>query len=203
MGKLDEAVDSDGINDDSSTCSEEYDRLCARCGKGFLMPTIEEDYDGDRCDMCGSPHHPDCQQICHDLRGESSLCVYCVGERQQDPQSIVGDFRIAPISFWQKLYSPFFLRGNVQVAGTSRPCEEPSEGSGNVFQPLDHFLDYIMRFLDGEHSKSTNLPEQARSKILQKVKVALAWKAQSRLPHEVNAKLAELNFIMSGTVRHL
>merc|ERR1712008_470644 len=113
----------------SVDASDDYDLVCTRCGNLFLQPSSGHTYDGDRCDTCASPHHPECLRTHHDLRGEWSLCKDCIETRIQDGVSIVGDFRRLPKSFWQRLHGKFST-GVGDAAQAAKP--ESGGDAGNT-----------------------------------------------------------------------
>ena len=67
-------------------------------------------------------------------------------------------------------------------------------------KPLDSTLDFVMRSLEGEHAKSKTITEIVRSSILERVKEAMTWKQQLRSQEEIEAKVFEMNAMMSDIV---
>ena len=70
----------------------------------------------------------------------------------------------------------------------------------HIMDPLENTLDYILRFVEGEHAKSDRLPEHDREQILFCVKATLSWKALPRTEEAVTRKIGELNEMMARTL---
>ena len=43
--------------------SSNYDKSCLARGQLFMLPSEGQDYNGDRCHVCASPHHADCMHV--------------------------------------------------------------------------------------------------------------------------------------------
>ena len=72
-----------------------------------------------------------------------------------------------------------------------------------VFKPLDVTLDYILKFLEGEHAKSVQVAPATRSTVLRCVKAAVVWKQTPRSSHEVENYNRKLNDLMSSVVKRM
>ena len=65
-------------------------------------------------------------------------------------------------------------------------------------------LDFILKFLEGEHVKSKRLTEANRSTVLGLVKSAISWKtAAPRSSQEVQEYIQKLNNVMGEIVRRM
>ena len=105
------------------------------------------------------------------------------------------------------------------LAWREMPQEEPSlpneaavfadsqdvaaDGQHEPFKSVDTVLDYIIKFLEGQHSKSGKVPLSDRTNVLHHVRSALQWKTHSRTTEEINAKVNELNQMMMDLVGKL
>ena len=94
---------------------------------------------------------------------------------------------------------PIDLQGQDSCAGgpAARTCQDA------VLQQLDATLDFVLKFLEGEHAKSGLLSKLDRAKVVQQVKLTLAWKLQGRTQLEVEARIQEINAMMSEIVQRL
>ena len=70
-------------------------------------------------------------------------------------------------------------------------------------QPLDDVLNFVVKFLEGEHPKSSSMSPGTRAMVFNMVKQTLAWKQTARKQDEVHAKILEINRIMSTVVAGL
>ena len=61
----------------------------------------------------------------------------------------------------------------------------------------------MLRFLEGEHSKSQRLAESDRSTVLSLVKPAMSWKTAQRSAKDIDKYTQNLNNVMSEIVRKL
>jgi len=169
---------------------------CCKCGKRFGAQTDPE-YEGDACDICGRYFHSTCLHELLDARGERSLCDECEQgttdiERAASPSAEVPAMarRSAPIA--------------APVASTEDIASEVCNiGEEDVLKPLNSTLDFILRFLEGEHAKSSKIHQSVRASILEEVKSAIAWKQQTHPKEKVQEKVAELNAMMGDIVRQL
>ena len=204
-----DAGDSD--TQDQNTLSDDYDISCTACGKAFILPSAEEEYDGDRCDTCGTPCHTYCLREVIELRGAWSLCSLCHGARLNDARTVVGDFRRVPAGFWHHLYKEFRFEdgGNATAQGqeAASPCSPDSSAApdaDSLFKPLDITLDYMLKFLEGEHVKSESISEKNRSTVLGLIKSAMSWKATTqRSSQDVREYTQKLNNVMGEIVRKM
>jgi len=190
-----------GEGDTSENASADYDEFCSGCGKPFRLPTLEADYDGDRCDLCGAPFHTECLQTHHDLKGEWQLCGSCIADRRRDACPISGDFRRLSACYWTHLYSKFDA---VAVARHSTDVYiVPPSPTLASFQSLDAALDHMLMFLEGQHAKSSNVPEDVRSTVLGCIKSAMAWKQTARSKQDIEKYVTMINGVMGEIVRKL
>ena len=73
----------------------------------------------------------------------------------------------------------------------------------DLCEQLDCTLDYIMKFLEGDHAKSANTFESTRTRILDRVKTTIQWRLQAPSHDEVQGEIACLNSMMSDIVAKL
>lgn len=73
----------------------------------------------------------------------------------------------------------------------------------DMFLPLDTTLEFIAKFLEGQHIESSQANAEMRSIILYHVDATLQWKCVPRSPEEVDAKVDELNDLMGKIVEIL
>ena len=78
-----------------------------------------------------------------------------------------------------------------------------ADGQHEPFKSVDTVLDYIIKFLEGQHSKSGKAPPSDRTNVLHHVRSALQWKTHSRTTEEITAKVNELNQMMMDLVGKL
>eukprot|EP00929_Paragymnodinium_shiwhaense_P115690 TRINITY_DN84715_c0_g1_i1.p1 TRINITY_DN84715_c0_g1~~TRINITY_DN84715_c0_g1_i1.p1 ORF type:complete len:384 (+),score=40.94 TRINITY_DN84715_c0_g1_i1:61-1152(+) len=192
----------------SSQYSESSDadsKVCANCGDAFGAQT-DEDRSHDRCDMCGAHLHVGCILTHHGLRGEYGLCAPCLSARRQSSILECADFRQIPPEAWSNIHRRFSPRQPDHHNGI-KPDHPDGESASSTdpcdLQPLDHCLDFILQFLEGGHVKSCRLPPNDREFVLSLVRDAMQWKLEPRSLAEVQAKVHELNGIMSGIVPNL
>ncbi len=82
-------------------------------------------------------------------------------------------------------------------------CADRMDSTADVFKPLDLCLEYMVRFLEGEHSKSEMMVPNVKDHVLKTVRDAMAWKLQVRTADQVRQKIDQLNENMSAIVQHL
>jgi hypothetical protein len=192
--------------------SSDYDHHCESCGKLFLRPP--EDYNGDRCDLCASPHHTECLHNIIDLHGEWFLCSDCLRDRTQASNCLRGDFRQTPKMFWQRLYSAFPSRNRNDASRSLEECtchdgatDKTAEQVDDEMQKHDEELivatgalqsrlDFMIQFLEGGHVKSSNPSENQRKFILDKVRETLTWRSQGQSSQAVQNKIQEIDDLM-------
>ena len=61
-----------------------------------------------------------------------------------------------------------------------KDATESLNNRGNVFEPLDTFLDHMVRFLEGDHVRSSQIYATQREQILGRINWACAWQGESR-----------------------
>ena len=76
-------------------------------------------------------------------------------------------------------------------------------GEKDLCEPLEITIDYMLRFLEGDHSRSQRLAESDRGTVLSLVKSAMSWKTAQRPAKEVEKYTQNLNNVMSEIVRKL
>jgi len=206
---------------------------CSRCGLDVVMDGINaiEEYECDMCDTCDAVLHTNCLQVLHTLRGEWSLCPTCLVQFQRSLRGDFRSIPDASWNRIYDMFSDGCQRGVRPVATgpnclqSPRVCQlegggtagadrdevdtqtatrsMPGEALGSNARRLDTTLDYILRFLEGDHAKSGSLTEQTKDDIMRHVKATLAWKRQARTCHEIEEKIAELNTMMMEIVSNL
>ena len=94
-----------------------------------------------------------------------------------------------------------------QTGPLSRPSDAKEENTldstADVFKPLDSCLEYMVRFLEGEHPKSEKIPPNVKDHVLKTVRDAMAWKLEARTADQVKQKIDQLNKKMLAIVQHL
>jgi len=206
----------------SSSDKDEREIPCAKCGQPLDESGVGREYNGDRCDTCDRYVHSRCLNDFQNFRGEWSLCDFCLDRFESTPglPSIRCDVRALPSSYWEKLYTKFCSqqplndpaigRGSPEARSHSKEefgendcnninskCDDNDVGMAAIFQPLDNVLDFVVKFLEGEHPKSSCMASDTRAMILAMVRQSLAWKTENRTADEVRAKVIEINHIMS------
>ena len=191
------------VEERSHTESDEYDKQCVACGIDFMQPSSSQDYDGDRCDICAAPHHPECMLVHVDLSGEWSLCASCLALRLKG-HGLACDFRAAPTSFWNLLYNKFKHINSSETRADSDAGLARSDVEDLVRQrkTLDTHLEYMVRYLEMTQGTST-VPDVVRNDILKVIQEACAWKKSPRSAEDVSAKITELGSFITETVSSL
>lgn len=191
------------------------------------------DYECDMCDRCDAVLHSRCLVPFINIHGEWSLCQGCLHRAQHGGGlcSIQCDLRTLPSAAWNNIYKLFSndtceleaadplhsrgtstenpsLRPGAAAAVTAKalPIEAGSIMSRkeeDIFKPLDSTLDFIVRFLEGEHTKSEKITQSMRESILKAVRSAMAWRRHDRSQEAVQHKVEELNTMMSRIVNQL
>ena len=154
--------------------------LCSQCG--LELPSLGDgDFDCDRCDKCGTFLHFECIHTSVDR--EWSLCRTC-----------------------------FHTHGHSATRDTQLECDKPaselqaSQASqlGEVqHTPLDVTLEYMVKFLEGDHAKSDQVSKAKRDEVLKHIRATMAWQSGPRSPTEVKAKGEELNNMMMEIVQQV
>ena len=192
----------DAAYSDSSD-TPENEIPCNRCGQPLDETCDGKDYDGDRCDTCDKYVHGRCLNKLLNLRGQWRLCDGCLAQFEVSPgvQSIRCDFRMLPSAYWTRLHAMF------QTGPLSRPSDAKEENTldstADVFKPLDSCLEYMVRFLEGEHPKSEKISPNVKDHVLKTVRDAMAWKLEARTADQVKQKIDQLNKKMLAIVQHL
>ena len=85
------------------------------------------------------------------------------------------------------------------------PLEMPQSTAAEQ-QPdarLDVTLEYTIRFLEGDHKKSSLISQSILTSVLEEIKTTMKWKEQPRAPHEIIERIDSLNGLMMETVSSL
>ena len=82
-------------------------------------------------------------------------------------------------------------------------CATAEEDATDLFKPLDTCLEYMVKFLEGEHAKSEKRPPNIKSHVLKTVRETMAWKSGDRTADQVKQKINQLNEKMSAIVQNL
>ena len=201
---------------DRSSCSSKPPSRCSECHEPFTESQLDEVYP-DRCDICNTFRHSSCLVACVNERGEWNVCSRCQWESNveflpADPKS-EAELECAAgasESGGSEVMNP---APSSTVARLSRGSQDPephrpapghtSIAEGSVFQPLDNVLEFVIKFLEGEHTKSSSLSSGTHALVLDMVKQTLAWKQTERDKDEVHAKVLEINQMMSTIVAGL
>ena len=164
-----------------SSINSSIPEACEQCGAAFASSQLCEDY-VDRCDKCGSFCHTECLHSAVDTKGDWNLCTACMSLQSPAQVSAIG--------------SAASITEDTEAISHSHVAEQPCVS-------LDVTLDYIVRFLEGDHAKSRSISQGTRSAVLEHVKDAIAWKAEDHTNEEIQQKAQELNAMMSKVVRNL
>ena len=92
---------------------------------------------------------------------------------------------------------------NHSAYGTASLKPKASQAEEDPCKPLETTLEYMVRFLEGEHTQSGNVSGPQREYILQHIKAAMDWKSRCRSTTEVQAKVEELNAMMIDIMQQL
>ena len=208
--------DADHGVEDSSECCSEIPSVCAECREPFAESQLEGGYP-DRCDICGAFCHSNCLVDCANNRGEWSVCSKCqwATVEQSIPSKPALDSE-AQVVIGLGSYES---NGNLNQSHSSTSAsldsfpkdlqahspthEDQGAGIPAAFQPLDDVLDFVVKFLEGEHAKSSCMSSDTRAMVLDMVKQTLAWKQMERTEDELHAKVSEINHVMSTVVAGL
>ena len=77
------------------------------------------------------------------------------------------------------------------------------QDAAKVFAPLALCLEYMVRFLEGDHTKSEQIPPNVRDHVLKLVRDAMAWKSTRRTAEQVQQKINQLSENISAIVQNL
>ena len=175
----------------SSRQSETHCSLC----KGALGYQSDTKHSGDACDLCAAVHHSECLLEALGPRGNYSLCHECLAQNASfsmaTPEEVAEHGEDERNCFETK---------EAMNAGNGWEGDAPAE---DAFKALDVTLDFIVKFLEGAHAKSTTISKDDRSAILQRVQSSLEWKKQWRSKHEVQTMVEDLNVMMTSIVRRI
>ena len=158
---------------------------------------------------CDNYVHGRCFSAFRNIQGECSLCDSCLTSLEKLPsvRSIRCDFRGLPAAYWEKLHVMFQTRPGISTKADA-PTEEPADVSpgtppDELFKPLDSTLDFIVKFLEGAHTKSARITPDTHSTVLRFVKAAMEWKQTPRSSQEVENYTNKLNDLMAAIVKQL
>ena len=156
---------------------------CERCGEGFAQSQLSDGY-ADRCDLFGGLLHTWC-------------VVCCSNESKGVPPATCSTEDPAPENCYGK-----GTNKTKEEQVHSAPLDSTSSGDGS-FGDLDTTLEYVIKFLEGDHAKSSQISGATRSSILSKVKDVLQWKKRPRTEPQISEHVAELNSMMMNKVARL
>ena len=71
------------------------------------------------------------------------------------------------------------------------------------FGSLDSTLNYLLKYLEGDHDKGSNITKDVRDKAFRLVKAGIAWKRQPRSKQEVDEFASTLNKLVGEVVSRL
>ena len=219
--------------DSNPSSAQDQLQPCSRCGLDVVMDGTNAigEYECDMCDTCDAVLHTNCLQVLHTLRGEWSVCPTCLVRFQHSIKCDLRSMPAASWNRIYDLFSDGRQR-DVCLTATGPNCLQtlrvcagesggnsgadrdeietqtatrsmPGEALESNARRLDTTLDYILRFLEGDHAKSGSLTEQIKDDVMHRIKATLAWKRQGRTGHEIEEKVAELNSMMMEIVSKL
>ena len=196
--QLDELADQvlGTIQDSSSESNAE--EICTECREAMANTQLDEQLSADQCDKCHRLHHACCLTSYTSMSGEWILCKICGQEYAQElqlKQMVDDDALVQPWVNSEDVQSP----KPAQTLEASR-SEAPEGDCEKAMVTLQSRLDYMLKFVEGQHVMSCSISTTDRNSIVSKVKSTLAWKLQTRQAAEIQAATQELDAMMTTIV---
>ena len=176
---------------------------CAECGQPFGEQLSEQV--SDACDLCGDPLHSTCLLDCEGPRGEYSLCRKCLQQREEFSLSTPAPSEVLeskPLRMDSMDYGPNdVLLDGVQGLDASDHDEAKADTTSPEGEALESRLDYMAKFLEGQHEKSDRITPTLRGKVLGSVKQAMDWRKRHRTAEQIAFKIQELDSMMMDVMK--
>ena len=183
--------------DESNGDNANDDLVCGSCSKSMGFQ-FEADHEGDACDICAAVHHTSCLETVVDDCAERLICGACL-EQHVAPTALGFCSMVVETTTSNKE----FPEQDANLVCASAAASQAKHDEEDVCRALDVSLDYIMKFLEGQHVKSGKVTGEQRARILERVKAAIVWKQDTRSSAEVQRLVDNLNGMMSEIVQQL